>query len=127
MVRLEQDVLLVLDVLDLLLLQQEVLVNALHRVHLSHLAVRDQEDLAKAALVNDLGDLEVLKVHLLTMDARLTDEALACPIVLFIFLLIQLLLRVVLGKVWRLEYHKVIENIIAAHLIPALCLGASAV
>ena len=59
MLRLEQNVLLVFDILHLFLLEEQVLVDALHRVHLAHLAVCNQKDLAEAALINDFCYLKV--------------------------------------------------------------------
>ena len=59
MLRLEQNVLLVFDILHLFLLEEQVLVDALHRVHLAHLAIGNEEDLAEAALIDDFRDLKI--------------------------------------------------------------------
>jgi len=53
MVCLEENVLLILDILYLFLLQEQILIDTLHGVHFSHLAVVDEEYLAKAALVDN--------------------------------------------------------------------------
>ena len=78
----EQDVLLVLDVLYLLLLKEQVFVNALHSVHLAHLSVVDEENFTKAALVNYFTDLEVLKIYTLTVQSWLANKTSATTIVL---------------------------------------------
>ena len=75
MICLEENVLLVLDVLNLFLLQEQVFVDALHRVHFPHLAIVDKENLSEAAFVNDLANLEVLQIHNLTTKAWLANEA----------------------------------------------------
>ena len=59
MLRLEQNVLLVFDILHLFLLEEQVLVDALHRVHLAHLAIGNEEDLAEAALIYDFSYLKI--------------------------------------------------------------------
>ena len=53
MVRLEQYILLILDILHLLFLEQQVFIDSLHGIHSVHLAIVDQKDLPKGALVND--------------------------------------------------------------------------
>ena len=74
MICLEENVLLILDVLNLFLLQEQVFVDALHRVHFSHLAIVDKENLSEAAFVNDLADFEVLQIHNFATKAWLTNE-----------------------------------------------------
>lgn len=74
MLRLEQNVLLILNVLHLLLLEEQVLVDPLHRVHLAHLAIGDKEDLSEAALVNNFVDLEILQRHCLSLETWLANQ-----------------------------------------------------
>ena len=76
MLRLEQNVLLVFDILHLFLLEEQVLVDALHRVHLAHLAVRNEKNLAKAALINDLCYLKIFKTDNLAFQAWFANQAL---------------------------------------------------
>ena len=64
-VRLKEDVFLVLCVLDLLFVNEHVFVDSLHCVQLSCELIRNEEHLAEGALVNDLDDLEVLQFSLL--------------------------------------------------------------
>lgn len=111
-VRLEQNVFLVLDVLDLLLLQQEVLVDALHGVHLSHLAVRDQEHFTEAAFVNDFYDFEIVKCDDLAFETWLADQTHALSLVFLIVLLGQVLGRVVLFHIRGLQDDKVIKELV---------------
>ena len=59
MLCLEQNVFLVFDILHLFLLEEQVLVDALHSVHLAHLAIGNEEDLAEAALINDFCYLKI--------------------------------------------------------------------
>lgn len=59
MVDLAQNVFLQLDILHLLVLQDDVLPDALHGVEFVRGGVLDQEDLAKRALANHLADLEI--------------------------------------------------------------------
>jgi hypothetical protein len=73
MVRLEQNFLLILDVLNLLFLEKQIFVNTLHCIHFAHLTVRDKEYLAKATLINHLTNFKVCEVDLLTFEARFTN------------------------------------------------------
>ena len=118
MVRLEQNVLLILDILHLLFLQKQVLIDTLHCVHFAHFAVVDKKDLTKAALVNDFVDLEILQVHLLASQAGFADEALAGALFLLFSLLGHFFLRVVLGHVRLLENDKVIKELLLVGLLP---------
>ena len=78
----------------MLFLEEEVLIDALHSVHLTHLAVRDKEYLAKTAFINDFADLKVFKRDHLSLQAWLSNEALTRPLVLICFLLVQFFGRV---------------------------------
>ena len=109
MFSLEKNVLLIFDILNLLLLKKQVLVDTLHGVHLAHLAVRDEEDFAEAALVDHLADLEVLQVHLLAPQARLANPARAAALLLLLTFLGYPLVGIVLCHVRLLKHNEVIE------------------
>lgn len=120
MVCLEQNVLLILDVLYLFLLEEQVLVDALHGVHLAHLAVRDQEHFSKAALVNYFAYLEVFKVDDLTFEARLANQTLARALLLQISLFVEILSGVVFAQVGCLQHNKVVKQLLV-HVLPLAC------
>ena len=121
MVSLEQDVLLVLDVLYLLLLKEQVFVDALHCVHLAHLAVVDEEDFTKAALVDYFTDLEVLKIYTLTVQTWLANKAGTTASILQGLLLLQVFSGVVLPEVRGLQDDKVVKNFVI-HIVPGIIL-----
>lgn len=118
MFRLEQDVLLILDVLNLLLLEKEVLVDSLHGIHATHLAIRDEEDFTEAALVNHLNDLEVFKVDLLAVQAWLALQAHALTLVFLGSLAGELLSCVVLFHAWWQQNHEIVEKLVVSVVDP---------
>lgn len=61
MVSLEENVLLILNVSDLLLLNKDVLVDALHGVHSPSFLVDYQVHFAERTLVNDSLNLEIIQ------------------------------------------------------------------
>jgi len=87
MISLEKNLLLILNVLNLFFLQEQIFVYSLHGVHFAHFAIGDQKDFTKAALINDLANLEVFKIHLLALKARLSNQAAALPLFLLVSLL----------------------------------------
>jgi hypothetical protein len=132
-----EDIFLELDVLELLIVDDYVLADALHRIDALRVHVLDQVDLAKGALANHLHDHEVLQAHrrLVGLVARedhvaalahgLTSGRLTLLVLLFvvlIFLVLQLLGEVlallellvsnlyVLLKVVSLEFEHAVRN-----------------
>lgn len=77
MVRLEQNVLLVLDIGDLLLLNEHVLVDSLEGVHLPGLFVDDKEHFSKGTLVDHTLNLEVIESDGRSVKPRLSDNTLS--------------------------------------------------
>lgn len=62
--RLEQDILLRFGVNNLPLLNEDILVDPLHRELAARLRVNNEEHLAEGALVDHLLDLEIFQFHL---------------------------------------------------------------
>lgn len=71
---LEKNLFFDFDVLDLLFLEDHVLVEALHSVHLFRLIVLHQKHFAEATLVNDLLNCEVLELDVVAVGGILTDH-----------------------------------------------------
>ena len=71
---LEEDVFFILDVLNLLLLEKQLFVNALHSIHLTHLPVGNKENFAKASFVNDFDNLKIVQSHHFTVQSWFANE-----------------------------------------------------
>ena len=121
MIRLEQNVFLVFYVLHLLLLEKEFLVDSLHGVHLSHLAVRDEENFSKAALVDHFDDLEIVKVYFLAIYAGFSYQTLthSCP-GFWSHFLVQVLCSVILLHIRHLYNYEVIEELVLKPIDPLI-------
>lgn len=111
-VGLEEDLLFVLDVLYLLLLKEKVFVDALHRIHLAHLPVVDQEHFSEATFVDHFRDFEIFKIDLLALETWLADEALGASRIFDTLFPGEVLYRVVLFHVGRVQHHEVVEKLV---------------
>ena len=120
MIRLEQKVFLVFYVLHLLLLEKEFLVDSLHGVHLSHLAVRDEENFSKAALVDHFDDLEIVKVYFLAIYAGFSYQTLTHALVFGVIFLVQVLCSVILLHIRHLYNYEVIEELVLKPIDPLI-------
>ena len=112
MVRLKQYIFLILNVLYLLLLQEEVLVDPLHRIHLVHLPVVDQEHLTKGPLIHNSHYLKISQSHFLTFQARFSNQTLTVSVVFCVFFLLKSIFRVVFVEIGPLKYHKIIVHVL---------------
>ena len=88
MICLKQYIFLILNILNLLLLQEEILIDPLHRIHLIHLSIVDEEYFTKRPLVHYSHDLKIGKRHFLTLEAWLSNQTLTVTLVLGVFLLL---------------------------------------
>lgn len=115
MASLEEDILLVLGVRDLVFLDEDVLVDTLHGIHLLGVRILNKEDLTKRSLVDNFLDSKVFQSHFLLFLLAHTgsaDQTCTWVAINDLLLCIQFLFFVILSEILLLNEYEVIKQVI---------------